>query len=674
MSGKKSDSSFLQWLQNVRGSIAAVIAFISLIVSFAISVQSNVSLVVSISIVIGIGIALLACFYFAFFWKPEKEDRSPAIILPSTRTDKPISDYSRKVKQRKAVRRTALGGLILVPLLSIGGFSSWQYIQNLPPDKFLILVTSFEDNNPTDRLSIQIYERLEDLVGGYNDVEVERLSRQFPTVDKEARAIGEQQDASIVIWGSYDEVGEQLVETNANFTLIQPPPDDQVVIDYSDKSRGDAPFQVEELEQVSFSFRNQIAAETNYLTLFTLGLVDYFEDDLDQSIASFDRALEAVKELEDKPELYPSYYYKGNAYLYLENYEQAISSYNEVVSIDPTVKGVLLNRGVALARLEGKEQEALQDINAFIESYPDEIKGHLNQGLIYILLENYTSAIASFDRALKMEPNNDVALVNKGKALMRTGEEEEAIALFDEVIDANPQNAVALRSKAQVLEDQGLHSEALSVYEQVIDIEPENSFAYFKKAGILYEQNNDVAAALEAYNAALEVDPTLFIAAFQKATMFFQEGLYEQSISASDAALALQADQTRSYYTLHTIKGNAFNKLERYEDAISAFDKASEIDSSDVGAPLSRGIALQRLERYVDAAESYELAVTLASSDMKPELYKQIALCYSLGDKPEQAFDSIESYINTTQSIDKEFFDKSGFDSLRGDTRFTELL
>ena len=549
-----------------------------------------------------------------------------------------------------------------------------QYIQNLPSDQFLILVTSFEEDNTTDRLSLRIFENLEDLARDYNDVEVKRLSRQFPTVNEEARAIGKKEKASIVIWGSYEEAGEQLTSTNANFTLITPPPDAQAEIDYSDKARGETPFSVEEPEQLSLSFPNQISSETNYLTLFTLGLIDYFEDELTQSIASFDRALKVAEELEDRPKLYPSYYYKGNAYLYLENYEQAIDSYDEVVEISPAVKGVLLNRGVALARIEGQEKEALEDINAFVESYPEDIRGYMNQGLIYFLLEDYTSSIASFNEVLEREPKNIVALTNKGKSLMAKGAKEEAIALFNDALDIDPENTTTLSSKALALEEKGMYAEALFLYEKVIDKKSDSPYAYYRKAKILYERENDVDAAIRAYDAALRLDPELFLVAFSKAGMLYQEQMYEEAVSASDIALALQPDQPSSYYVLHTTKGNAFNKLGRYDDALSAFDEASKIDSTDIGVSLGKGIALQRLEMYESAAESYKSAVTLASDELKPNLYKQIALCYSLAGESEQALDFIESYVETTQSVDKDFFDNPGFDSLREDARFTSLL
>ena len=128
MSDKKTDSGFLRWLQNVRGAVAAVVAFISLIVGFVVSMQSNASLAILISMAVGIGIVWLACFYFALFWKPEQGDKSSSIIVPSKQKDDSVATYGRKIKQRKTIRQAALGGLILVPLLSIGCFFIVQYI------------------------------------------------------------------------------------------------------------------------------------------------------------------------------------------------------------------------------------------------------------------------------------------------------------------------------------------------------------------------------------------------------------------------------------------------------------------------------------------------------------------------------------------------------------------
>jgi Flp pilus assembly protein TadD len=48
-------------------------------------------------------------------------------------------------------------------------------------------------------------------------------------------------------------------------------------------------------------------------------------------------------------------------------------------------------------------------------------------------------------------------------------------------------------------------------------------------------------------------------------------------------------------------KGYALGRLERYEEAITWYDKANELDSQDFFTLSSKGIALDRLERDEEA-------------------------------------------------------------------------
>ena len=62
-------------------------------------------------------------------------------------------------------------------------------------------------------------------------------------------------------------------------------------------------------------------------------------------------------------------------------------------------------------------------------------------------LKNFDEAIASFDKALAINPNNTKALSEKGDALLKLKNFDEAIASFDKVLAINPNNTNALNEK-----------------------------------------------------------------------------------------------------------------------------------------------------------------------------------------------------------------------------------
>jgi tetratricopeptide (TPR) repeat protein len=105
----------------------------------------------------------------------------------------------------------------------------------------------------------------------------------------------------------------------------------------------------------------------------------------------------------------------------------------------------------------------------------------LNQrGLSHLHKKEYDQAIASFRAALEIQPEYPDALDNLGKALDATGKDAEAIAEFDKAIKIAPNNAAAYAdrgmalfhehhkdfSEAQIIE--GKYEKAAASYRQAI--------------------------------------------------------------------------------------------------------------------------------------------------------------------------------------------------------------
>ncbi|MCS5613407.1 MAG: tetratricopeptide repeat protein, partial [Candidatus Poribacteria bacterium] len=79
------------------------------------------------------------------------------------------------------------------------------------------------------------------------------------------------------------------------------------------------------------------------------------------------------------------------------------------------------------------------------------------------------------------------------------------------------------------------------------------------------------------------------------------------------------------------VKGNALQKLERYDDAIACYDKVIEIDPNDDlpvvrGAWNRKGDALQELERYDDAIACYDKAKNVYAWNSKGDALQKLEM------------------------------------------------
>ena len=86
---------------------------------------------------------------------------------------------------------------------------------------------------------------------------------------------------------------------------------------------------------------------------------------------------------------------------------------------------------------------------------------YLEQGNLFVASSDYEAAIAVYDEALVIKPDDHAALHNKGNALYKLGRYEEAILAYDAAFAIKPDLHEALSQKGAVLGDLGRYEEAI---------------------------------------------------------------------------------------------------------------------------------------------------------------------------------------------------------------------
>ena len=142
------------------------------------------------------------------------------------------------------------------------------------------------------------------------------------------------------------------------------------------------------------------------------------------------------------------------------------------------------------------------------------------QGLINYTQRDLNSAIANYDRALKVNPNFALAYFSRGLANYRLGNKSEALSDYNNSLRINPIDPWSYLNRGILREELNDTSGALADYNQAIKIDPEYGKSYHNRGAIRYEQRDFKGA----------------IADFQKASkLFFQQGDNESYTVATDS-------------------------------------------------------------------------------------------------------------------------------------------
>jgi tetratricopeptide (TPR) repeat protein len=118
----------------------------------------------------------------------------------------------------------------------------------------------------------------------------------------------------------------------------------------------------------------------------------------------------------------------------------------------------------------------------------------------------YAEAIQTFDKALKIDPNNTVILLNKAIALDAQGNHDAAIQTFDKALKIDPNNPDLLAEKGFTLRNMGNYSGALTYFDKALEIHP-NDIITLNDKGVTFILLKRYSDALSIFDKALEIDP-----------------------------------------------------------------------------------------------------------------------------------------------------------------------
>lgn len=145
--------------------------------------------------------------------------------------------------------------------------------------------------------------------------------------------------------------------------------------------------------------------------------------------------------------------------------------------------------------LEADELDESERVNLYFE-----------QGNLFSASTEWEAAIAAYDAAISIKPDDHYALTNKGIALGKLGRHDEAIAAFDAAISIQPDKHEAWDGRGYLLATAGRLDKAIASFEKAIELNPQNANAIYNEAYVLSMQG-DLEAAFDLLQRAFDIEP-----------------------------------------------------------------------------------------------------------------------------------------------------------------------
>lgn len=136
-----------------------------------------------------------------------------------------------------------------------------------------------------------------------------------------------------------------------------------------------------------------------------------------------------------------AYLRRGNAYVELSRFADAVADFTSLIRINSKVAGYYDNRQYALKSM-GRLREALDDANMVVRLASNYPFAYRSRGNVYDAMGRYDIAIDDYDKAISLEPHDAGLFIDRGKILEKAGRDREAIADFSHALDID-RNAIA---------------------------------------------------------------------------------------------------------------------------------------------------------------------------------------------------------------------------------------
>ena len=241
---------------------------------------------------------------------------------------------------------------------------------------------------------------------------------------------------------------------------------------------------------------------------------------------------------------------------------------------------------------------------------------HAQRGLIKDELGDYTAAIADYDEAIRLKPDNTFYFAYRGNSKAKLGDYAAAIADYDEAIRLKPDKAAYFDNRANSKAKLGDYATAIADYDEAIRLKPDGAACFNNRGNSRYNLG-DYVAAIADYDEAIRLKPDNAVYFYNRGDSRNHLGDYVAAIADYDEAIRLKPDNANYFHNrgwcyLNLAFGyKTAQQAEFLHAAQKDFDSAAQQDHSPVYQASSAFICVLQ-GQSIEARQKY--ATILAES------------------------------------------------------------
>lgn len=254
-----------------------------------------------------------------------------------------------------------------------------------------------------------------------------------------------------------------------------------------------------------------------------------------------------------------------------------------------------------------KYEDAVYYYSGYLKIFPESDAVLYNRGLALFKLERYKESIRDFNKAIELGDNSASIFYSRGKDYQGLGEYDLALKDFNYAITLYPNSPESLNKRGECYLEMGDYQNAIKDFSYAINLDDSYSLYYYNR-GVAYEYSKNKINALKDYSHAIELFSTYFDAYYSRAALYNDLNQFDNSIGDFEKCIELIPDYKYPYNNIGWVY---FNKGD-YSNAITFLEKCYQIDNTDWDAVLGMAAAYfkkgnnSKAEKYLKVSVSIE--------------------------------------------------------------------
>ncbi|MER6274494.1 tetratricopeptide repeat protein [Streptomyces sp900105755] len=258
-----------------------------------------------------------------------------------------------------------------------------------------------------------------------------------------------------------------------------------------------------------------------------------------------------------------------------------------------------------LHRRAERNEAALADLTAALALDPRHGDALVERAFTHEQMGNAADALSDMDEAVRVSPDAWTHVV-RGHINLAAGHRAAALADFDHALELDPEQEWARASRAEVYRIEGRYEDAIADLDRALAIDPEYTWAHAERSRCLRGLERwDEALRDMARAADLDSESQWHRAYF--ADLLLHLGRHTDALWEVDRALAAPYEHgPRDRAWPHALRAWALHGLGRETEALADLDRAIAVDDGYTVSFVMRGWLLWEAGRLTEAERDFD--------------------------------------------------------------------